>query len=368
MENRRRERAKEATEAANASLSASQLSSRRNQSHAILYVTGIVLSVLLVWSIIDVLLLVYAGVLAAVFLRGLSNWISGKAGISEKISLTLVTVCSGGSVVVGGWLLAPDVADQIGQMTQQLPNAFSDFKAGLADSSWGRAILGFIPDPAQLPGVLGGLVKRATGFLSTMLGALLGFIIILFLGLYFSINPTYYIGGTIALFPIHRRERVREVLHSVGSTLHWWLIARLLSMGIVGLLTGIGLWLLGVPLALALGILAAILSFIPNIGPVLSAIPAVLLAFNTGHSQALYVILLYFVIQGVESYLITPVIQKRAVSLPPALTLTAQLVAGILMGMPGIILATPLTATLLVLVKSLYIEDVLGNRTQRSNT
>jgi predicted PurR-regulated permease PerM len=132
-------------------------------------------------------------------------------------------------------------------------------------------------------------------------------------------------------------------------------------MSLVGILTALGLWLLGVPLALILGLIAALLEFVPYIGTILSAVPAILLALLQGPMQALWVVLLYFVIQSIESYLLTPLVQQRVVSLPPALVLAAQVLMGVLFGAWGIILATPLTAALLVLVQMLYIEDILGD-------
>jgi len=151
-------------------------------------------------------------------------------------------------------------------------------------------------------------------------------------------------------------------LQAIGQTLRWWLLGRWVSMIVVGFLTAAGLWFIGVPLTLTFGLLTALLTFIPYLGPILSAIPPTLLAFTQYPQQALYVILLYVGIQSVESYLVTPLVQQRTVSLAPALTLTAQMVLGILLGGIGIILATPLFAVMVVLVRMLYIEDTLGER------
>ena len=152
----------------------------------------------------------------------------------------------------------------------------------------------------------------------------------------------------------------REVLEEAGSTLQRWLLAQLVSMGIVGLLTTLGLWLLGVPLALTLGILAALSEFIPNFGPILSAVPAVLLALVDSPRLALWVVVLYAGIQAAESYLITPLVQQRLASLPPVLVIVSQLLGGILFGFLGFALATPLLAVAMVLIKRLYVEDRLG--------
>lgn len=131
-------------------------------------------------------------------------------------------------------------------------------------------------------------------------------------------------------------------------------------MILIGSLTTAGLWLLDVPLALTFGVLSALFTFIPNIGPPLAILPAILLALTLSPTRALYVLLLYLVIQTVESYLLTPLLQQRVVSLPPALTISAQILMAVLLGGLGLALATPLTAVSLVLVKMLYVEDVLN--------
>lgn len=203
---------------------------------------------------------------------------------------------------------------------------------------------------------------RIAGVFSTTLGAFASFFAILVIGLYMAISSGLYAEGLIHLVPMAKRARAREVLQAVGQTLWWWLLGRGVSMIVVGLLTATGLTLLGVPLALTFGLLAAALTFVPYLGPLLSAVPPTLLALTQQPRQALYVVLLYLGIQGVESYLVTPLVQERTVSLPPAFILTAQLFMGVLLGGMGIVLAVPLFAVVLVLVKMLYIEDLLGER------
>ncbi len=187
-----------------------------------------------------------------------------------------------------------------------------------------------------------------------------GLAIILAIGLYLAAEPGLYKNGFLQLIPAARRARTREVLEAVGSTLQWWLWGKLLGMLVIGVLTTLGLLLLGIPLALTLGLLAALLTFIPNIGPILAVVPAALLALIESPTKAFYVLALYFVIQTIESYLITPLVQRRTISMPPALTITAQMVMGVLLGAMGVVLATPLTAAAMVVVKMLYVEDALG--------
>jgi predicted PurR-regulated permease PerM len=202
------------------------------------------------------------------------------------------------------------------------------------------------------------------GLLATTFGAITSAFIILFVGLYLSFSPRYYVNGLLHLIPERSRNRADQVFQALDYTLGRWLIGRFIEMLMISVFTYLGLLLLDIPLALMLATLAGILTFIPNIGPVISAIPAILLAFTQSPMTAFYVVLLYVVIQTIESYLITPLIQKRAVSLPPVLTLSSQVVLGSTLGLLGLILATPLTAAALVLVKLIYVENVLGDNAE----
>jgi predicted PurR-regulated permease PerM len=133
-------------------------------------------------------------------------------------------------------------------------------------------------------------------------------------------------------------------------------------MAFVGIVTGIGLALLGMPMALTFGILAGLLDFVPNFGPLLAALPVVLLALVQSPTQALWVVLLYVGVQTLEAYLISPLVERRTASVEPAAIIGSQLLAAVLLGGPGVVLATPIAAVTLVLVRMLYLEDVLGER------
>jgi predicted PurR-regulated permease PerM len=160
--------------------------------------------------------------------------------------------------------------------------------------------------------------------------------------------------------PASRRERMREVLDELAFTLWWWLLAQMATMATVGILIGIGLTFLGVPLSGTLGLIAALLSFIPSLGPFISVIPAVMLGLTISPVMGLWVCLLYLGVQTLEANVITPLIQQRAISLPPAFVLGSELLMGLLLGGAGLAFATPLSAVVLVLVNMLYIQDVLG--------
>jgi predicted PurR-regulated permease PerM len=186
-----------------------------------------------------------------------------------------------------------------------------------------------------------------------------GLIFAVVIGIFLAFQPDLYRNGLLNLFPKTRRKRIGEVLDEVGFTLWWWLMGQLITMASVGIFIGIGLAFLGVPLAGTLGLIAAILSFIPSLGPFISVIPAIILGLTISPMMGVWVCLLYLGVQILEANVITPLVQKKAISLPPAFVLGSELLMGLLLGGAGLAFATPLVAVILVLVNMLYIQDAL---------
>ncbi|HXK60796.1 MAG TPA: AI-2E family transporter [Acidobacteriota bacterium] len=312
---------------------------------------------LLLWYAYQVMLVAFAGLLLAVFLQGISAFVEQKLGIPYSYALVLVLLA--GLVVVVGLLamIAPSLGDQVDQISKELPKAWQQIRQSLQQNSLGRQILSegreALPNQSEI-------WSRLAGAFSTTLGAIGNLFIILFIGIYVAADPKIYIRGICALIPYHRQERFTQVLNEIGTNLRSWIIGRLVAMAVIAVLTLIGLWIIGVRLALILSLLAGVLNFIPYIGPIVSAIPALLLAIPEGPNTVIWVAVLYSVIQGVESYFLTPMVDKQAVSLPPALTITAQVLLGSVAGILGLALATPLTTSAVVLVHRLYVEDALG--------
>lgn len=325
---------------------------------------GTLVMLLLLWYAVDVLLLVFAGILLGVFLRGLSRPFSARLGLGHGWSLLIVLVTLVGVLVMVVWLLAGRVLAEANELAEQLPRAVGNLTARLEVYSWGRSIMAEVPATEEFFRGRGNVLGRITGIFSGALGALTNFIIIIALGCYIAAEPRTYRRGIVRLFPPRHRDRAREVLGALDETLKRWLIGRVLLMAVNGALTTLGLWLLGMPLSLTLGILAGVLNFIPNIGPLIAGVPAVLIALMISPQTALYVALLYFAVQSVDGFVFTPLVNRRSVELPPVLTISAQVLLGVLVGSMGVVLAAPLTAMLVVTVRMLYVEDTLGDRVE----
>ncbi|MCA9874775.1 MAG: AI-2E family transporter [Anaerolineales bacterium] len=324
-------------------------------------VTAVVLLVILAWQILNVLVLLFAGILFGVFLTGISGWIRQHTPLSHHLALAATLLFLVGLTAVAVALAAPNLVDQSQQLSGNVQQSLDNLETVLLNQPWAQPIQNFLPDFRQVSSWPGQLLSRVSGVFSRTFGLFLNAVVILFIGLYLAFEPDKYVNGFIKLLPQASRRRAGVVLDEVAYTLRWWLVGRFASMTVIGVLSVIGLLLLGIPLAFILGVVAGLLTFIPIIGPALALIPATLVAFTVSPQKALYVFLLYMGIQVLESYFITPIIQRKAVALPPVLLIMSQVVLGLFLGLTGIAVAAPFAALLLVLTKMLYVQDVLGD-------
>lgn len=292
----------------------------------------------------DVFLLVFAGILMAVMLRGLAARLERHTRLAPNAALA----CTGAALVILVVLIAvvvgPRLATQANALSASLPAATAELQARVREVPVLAHLLDRLPPATTLLTSRGDVLGRITGFFSTTFGAVANVLIVIAVGAYLAVDPQLYIRGFARLFPQRLRPRVPDVMQDLGTTLGWWLASKAISMAVIGVLTGIGLWLLDIPVPATLGLITALLTFIPNIGPILSVVPAALLALLQGPLAALYVLLLYAGVQFVETYLVTPKVQQDMVAIPPAVTLVAQLLAGVLAGGLGLVLAAPLAA------------------------
>jgi predicted PurR-regulated permease PerM len=320
-----------------------------------------VLLVLALWMASHVLLLIFGGILLAVLLRGLGDLLSLYTGIPPGWSVLLIAAALVVTVGFGVWYLWAEIAGEFDQLTRSMTEIWLQARTQIAKYTWGRDLLTTMGEYHLSPDSVGTIGKMAAGAFGGISGLVLSFII----SLYVAVNPDLYRRGVLRLTPLGYRKRADEILADLRDTLRHWLMGTLVLMIFVGTATGLGLWLLGIPLALALGIIMFFLEFIPYLGPILGALPAVLMASTVGTHEMLYVVLLYWGVQSLEAYVLSPLVFQRSVDVPPLLTMSAQVVLGTMLGLLGIVFAMPLTACAMVLVSRLYVEDALGDKLDR---
>lgn len=320
---------------------------------------GIFFAVLLVIYAFQIFLLVFAGCLLAVFLTGLAGFLEKHLRFPEELSLILVIVLIIFLIASCTWFFGQEISTQIDKFGESLRQAYNAFISQIQQTTWGSQLIKQattgVSDSSGFK-----LLSKVSDIFTTTIGTLFDIFVIVFLGLFLAFEHRMYTRGFRSIFPEKHRQKVIELFTHVGRVLRWWMFGQFMYMLAIGVLSTIGLWIMRVPLALSLGIFAMILSFIPYLGTILSAVPAMLIALTVSNQMALYVLILYVVIHMIDAYLLAPLIQLEAISLPPALTISAQILLAYLAGGLGLLLATPLTAVVIVLVQVLYIRNVLG--------
>lgn len=328
----------------------------------------------LVWLGRDLLFVVFLAVLVSLFLSLFVDPLE-RLGVPRAVSAVgVLLIILGGlaGFIVLAW---PALEDQFAVIRQQLPEAVSEVIRWVEAQY--RTLMGGVGPPMpelqeQLQARLGqeaaGIVAGALPLLNTAVGAVVGLLLVLFGGIYLSIEPTVYARGVARLVPPANRDRVVEALLAAGRALRRWMAGTAVNMVIVGGVTTVGLMALGIPAAIALGIIAGLLEFIPIFGPIIAAVPALAVALIISPAHALWVLLLYLIIQQLESNVITPLVMKGAVELPPALTMFVQAIMAVLFGFLGLLLAVPVLAAGLVLVRRLYVEPLEAAHVARGGT
>lgn len=319
---------------------------------------GIVaLTVIVLWilkAIFSVLLLILAGVLIALFFRGLSGIIHRKTHWKESICLAISVI--GTLLLLTGmfWLIGAKVQQQAVELMDTFPSTLEKAKEQISQNEIGKKIVEKVTSKQSMEKAQG----MAGKLFSTTFGVFGDIYVILFIAIFFTVSPKPYVEGIIQLVPPEGRKKARDVLDKIADHLKGWLKGILFAMFVVFVLTAIGLGIMGMPLWLVLALLAGLISFIPNFGPLIALVPAVLVGLMEGPQMALMVAGLYILVQVVETNFITPIIQQKLIDLPPALIILTQVVMGVIAGGWGIVLATPLTVIVIVLIQELYIKKI----------
>jgi predicted PurR-regulated permease PerM len=352
---------------------------------------GFYIAIRLLWVAHPVVFLFFLGVLFGLPIAQGADWFESR-GISRGLGVAIILTVFLGLLIGGGVGMAPILRSQSGELQQRLPEAMDKIDAWLGHRANG--VLGVLfnePSTDSLPrraatpdsGVvardsvtvapevaIGGDLRREItrqfrgaqhSFLRVMTSTIAitgAFMLVLFIAAYVGADPALYHGGVLQLVPERERDRAALTLTRLATTLRRWLVTQLIAMVVIGAVTTLFLFMIHVKAALPLGILAGIFKFIPIVGSIFAAIPAIAMGFIDSPHKALVIGVGYVAIQFVENHLLVPVLMKRGVDLPPAMTLGIQALMSVLFGFLGLLVAVPLLAAILTIVKTMSGKDL----------
>lgn len=319
----------------------------------------VVIMLLIIIQTFNAFLLLLAASLIALFFSAVSGKITKWTGLKDGVALAITIFLL--FVVVGlfFWLVGAEAQVQYKEMQEAVPVMIDNAQNYLSKSDLGQKVSDYITDIENQKKVLPFL----EGFFKTSFGVFGDLYIVIFLSMFLSIAPFDYVNGTVNLVPRRGKAKAKHLFEDLGFNLQKWIKGAIISGFVVFSLSAIGLLILGVDMWLILAISAGLLNVIPNFGPIIAMIPAVLVALLTSPTQALLVAGLYLTVQAIESNLITPNVQKKLLNIPPALLIFFQVVMGTLTGGWGIILAVPMLVIVITVVKHLYLNDNMGIET-----
>ncbi len=341
-------------------------------------VAGVYVALHLLWVGRSVFLIGFLGVLLGITLSAAVDRLQ-RFRIPRGVGAALIVLLGFGAVTGLGLLIAPQISSQIGDLRQQVPRAIDQVERWVQQRGGGVAeLIQPAPAPAReqtdsagqsssvdirkgLTQQLSGAAGHFFSVFSSTVAILGGLIILLFVAIFVAVDPGLYHRGLMHLFPHRARRKAGEVLSATATSLRRWFVMQVVAMLAIGSVTTLALLLLDVKAAIALGILAGLLEFIPYVGPILSAVPAIAMALVDGPEKALYVGLAYVAIQQLEGVVLQPLLMKEGLELPPVLTILGQALFALVFGFLGLLLAVPLLASIMVPVKMLYVRDVVGD-------
>jgi predicted PurR-regulated permease PerM len=318
----------------------------------VLVALGLAAALLLLWQVRHVLLLVFGGFVFGAMFSAAGGLVSRLTGLRQRWGVVLGFLLVLLLLLGAAWWVGGAVAAQLDDLRDRVPAAGRSVVAWLNVYPVGAQLVELWQD-LMADGVPLSRVVSAAGLTLSALGTT---ILMVMVGLFLAVEPGLYRRGTLRLLPPGRREAVGSALDCCAVSLRLWLRGQAISMLFVGVATGIGLALLDVPLALTLALLAFLLDFVPFFGPVVAGVLAVLVAFTVSPQVALSVAVLALAIQQLEGNVLLPLVQRWSVSLPPVLGLVAVVAFGSLFGLLGVLFATPLMVTLMVLVRELHVK------------
>jgi predicted PurR-regulated permease PerM len=322
-----------------------------------LIVVAVALVPILIWYLFGVILMAFGAVIVAMLVRlgaqPFMRWLSVPEALALIISGILIVIVIGGA----GYLFGSRIVDEFQDVVQRVASGWADIQSRLQGSDFGHFLLGHLSSSdVSVTGVLSGLLKVSTSFFEAV-------VIMVISAAYLAAQPRLYRDGLIWLFPPRARGRAAEVVDGVGEALRLWLLGQLIEMFLIGTLTTLAVWIIGVPSPLALGLIAGIGEFIPYLGPFLAAIPAILVAITKSPEAVVWTGVAYLVIHQIEGNIVAPLIQGRMVHIPPAVMLIGIVSITYLFGRVAIIFAGPIVVVIFAAVSLLYVRDTLGEKT-----
>jgi predicted PurR-regulated permease PerM len=324
----------------------------------VLVVLAIAVLAAAIWALADILLLLFGSVLIAVMLRAIADPINA-IGIKDPWALLVAVLLVSLVLGLAAYLLGPPLVTQMRGLIERLPVAVAQLTEELQLGSFADLLKG-----SSAASSLGNLASRLFAWGSSVLGALASLALVVFGGIYLAAAPALYRDGLVKLVPPRLQSNVKATIEDAAQALKLWFAGQLIAMVIVGLLTGLGLWLVGVPSALALGFVTGLAEFVPIVGPLVAAIPTILIAGAQDWQTMSWAIAVLVVVQQVESYLIMPLLANRMVSVAPAVGLYALVGMGVLFGPIGLLFGFPLVIVFDIAVRRLYVRGALGERVE----
>ncbi|WP_108395486.1 AI-2E family transporter [Devosia submarina] len=323
-----------------------------------LVAASIVGLVLLTWTLRYIFVLFFAAVVLAVIVWSASELVRKAIPLRRKGAVAVACILIGAIIGVLVMVMGTQVAMQLTTLRDAIPvaSAALNERFGIDVQQW----LNEAPDMTWIRGALG-YVPGVFSVVSSIIMVIAG-------GLFLALDPEGHREGFLQLFPLRQRDRLRQTLNNAGSALQRWLVGQLIAMAVIGVATAVVLTILGVPSALALGLIAGLLEFIPYIGAIVAYIPLGIAALGQSLETFWWVLGAYIVIQQTEGNVLMPLVQKRTVELPPVIALFSLVAMAMIFGPLGIAFGVPLTVVLLVGLRELYIGEVLGDAAHLANT
>lgn len=374
----------------------------RDLLRAAVLLVGVWAALKLFWLLRPIFVVTLLGILFGIAMTPAVDWLHSRFRIKRGLGAALTMIVVIGFLVGAGFLLAPTVRDQSMVMRQRLPEVIDRVEKWIVPQGGGgqqpqgtpekkpesgqqpQATVAKAPSKPQpqqgaqsqegqqksgpkrslrdqIQSHFGEISQYLFPILSTTAEAITAFLLIIFIAMYYATDPALYRKGFLHLVPHRHRARAREVIIELGDSMRRWLVARLIAMVIIGVVTGGLLALAGVKLAATLGLIAGILEFVPFFGPIAASIPAIGMGLLDSPQKAMWVVAIFVAVQQLEGNVVTPLLLKKRVDIPPMLTIIGIPAMTLIFGLTGVLIAEPLLAIVLIVSKMLYVQDVVGD-------